>query len=541
MPTKAYSYLRFSSSAQSRGDSLRRQLAAAEAWAAERPHIELDTTLRDLGVSAFKGDNRVKGALASFLERIKLGQVERGSYFLLESFDRLSRESETQAINLLTGITLAGVKVVTLLDGHEYDDKAEMIDLMRALIVMSRSHNENKARTDKVAQAWKAKKEEARRTGKVLSRRGPAWCVFNEETKRFDLIAERGRIIQRIFSECNDGLGITAIASRLNASTEEPFVKGSDGWHQGYVLTILRSPSVCGFYQPTLTANRPGQRMLRIAEGDAIANYYPRVVSDEVFHTAQAMIAKRNKRGGGKGRRGKSFPNILVGLGRCEECSGTLILGSRANSTAVRHFRCYQQGRKHRCLNDRRYNCADVEELLMAFLITARMEDKQPSPDAAILTVRSAQLEQVKRKIGNLIDQMEDNEDVAERLAQRRLERAALEREVRALWSSVQSHKPQDDQDALQEASEWLSRVEGQTTPEDLYLQRAKANALLQDRFEVVMPYHDLNGEMGLYVVAGEKGWRVTDELFTEIAVTSSEPPTRAVLERCPVVSRTLV
>lgn len=177
----------------------------------------------------------------------------------------------------------------------------------------------------------------------------------------------------------------------------------------------------------------------------------------------------------------------------------------------------------------------------MAFLITARMEDKQPSPDAAILTVRSAQLEQVKRKIGNLIDQMEDNEDVAERLAQRRLERAALEREVRALWSSVQSHKPQDDQDALQEASEWLSRVEGQTTPEDLYLQRAKANALLQDRFDLVMPYHDLNGEMGLYVVAGEKGWRVTDELFTEIAVTSSEPPTRAVLERCPVVSRTLV
>ena len=134
-----------------------RQLEAAEAWAAARPDIELNTTLRDLGVSAFKGDNRVKGALASFLERIKQGQIERGSYFLLESFDRLSRESESQAIHLLTGITLAVVKVVTLIDGAEYDETADAMELMRALIVMSRSHNENKARTDKVAKAWKEK------------------------------------------------------------------------------------------------------------------------------------------------------------------------------------------------------------------------------------------------------------------------------------------------------------------------------------------------------------------------------------------------
>lgn len=423
MTTKAYSYLRFSSSAQARGDSLRRQLEAAEAWAAARPDIELNTTLRDLGVSAFKGDNRVKGALASFLERIKQGQIERGSYFLLESFDRLSRESESQAIHLLTGITLAGVKVVTLIDGAEYDETADAMELMRALIVMSRSHNENKARTDKVAKAWKEKKEEARRSGKVLSRRGPAWTVYLESTGKFAVRPERKEIVERIFAECCQGLGITAISQRLNAAGVKPFVSTSDGWHPGYILTILRSPSVCGYYQPTLTTNRPGQRMKRLADGDAIADYYPRIISDETFHLAQAMIAKRNKRGGGKGRRGKAFPNILLGLGKCPTCSGTLIMTNHPNSMKVRSYRCYQNSRKHRCDNADRYLATDVEEHLTTFLMMAKMADMSAPEEAQTLLVKTSELERAKNRIKNLVNQIEDADVPDRSVVQRRSER----------------------------------------------------------------------------------------------------------------------
>lgn len=102
MAIKAFSYLRFSSAAQAAGDSLRRQLALAEEWAAKHPEIELDTTTRDLGVSAYKGEHRVKGALAAFLKRVEQGQIPPGSFLLIEAFDRLSRENETVAINLLT-------------------------------------------------------------------------------------------------------------------------------------------------------------------------------------------------------------------------------------------------------------------------------------------------------------------------------------------------------------------------------------------------------------------------------------------------------
>ena len=72
---KAYSYIRFSSAEQAIGDSLRRQTEGAEQWCTERG-ITLDETLRDLGVSAYRGANRTEGALRSFLDLVERGEVE---------------------------------------------------------------------------------------------------------------------------------------------------------------------------------------------------------------------------------------------------------------------------------------------------------------------------------------------------------------------------------------------------------------------------------------------------------------------------------
>jgi DNA invertase Pin-like site-specific DNA recombinase len=81
--TKAFSYARFSSKAQAEGDSLRRQLKAAYDYA-EVHGLELDTSLRDLGVSAFDGANRIRGALKSFKDRIERGEIEKGSFLLVD-------------------------------------------------------------------------------------------------------------------------------------------------------------------------------------------------------------------------------------------------------------------------------------------------------------------------------------------------------------------------------------------------------------------------------------------------------------------------
>src|SRR4051794_35478661 len=106
MPTTAtaYSYLRYSSPQQSTGDSVRRQMEASAAWC-KRNNVTLDTTLRDNGVSAFKGKHRTAEnadthALARFLAAVESGKVKPGSYLILESLDRLTREAIVPAVNL---------------------------------------------------------------------------------------------------------------------------------------------------------------------------------------------------------------------------------------------------------------------------------------------------------------------------------------------------------------------------------------------------------------------------------------------------------
>src|SRR4051794_7179131 len=95
-PALAYSYIRFSSPQQAEGDSLRRQHELRDAWL-KRSGARLDTslTLRDEGVSGFTGSHRTnpdRHALAAFLDLVKKGRIPQGSFLVVESLDRLSRE-----------------------------------------------------------------------------------------------------------------------------------------------------------------------------------------------------------------------------------------------------------------------------------------------------------------------------------------------------------------------------------------------------------------------------------------------------------------
>lgn len=96
---KAYSYVRFSSPEQLKGDSLRRQLSLSAGYA-KRHGFVVDESLKlqDLGVSAYKGKHLQRGALGGFLKAIENGQVLAGSVLLVEALDRISRQEPWDAI-----------------------------------------------------------------------------------------------------------------------------------------------------------------------------------------------------------------------------------------------------------------------------------------------------------------------------------------------------------------------------------------------------------------------------------------------------------
>jgi len=92
-------------------------MAMAEKYATEH-HLKLDLPLsfRDLGVSAYRGQNAKEGALRAFLEAIEHNLVPPDSYLLVESLDRLSRDRILAAQSLFMLIVQAGVTIVKLGD-----------------------------------------------------------------------------------------------------------------------------------------------------------------------------------------------------------------------------------------------------------------------------------------------------------------------------------------------------------------------------------------------------------------------------------------
>ncbi len=116
----AYSYIRFSTPAQLKGDSLRRQLDKSQKYADDHGlDLREDFTIKDLGVSAYRGLNASKGALSVFLEEAKEGKIPVGAFLLVENPDRLSRLTPFEAFDIFSNIIKAGIPLLDRENLHE--------------------------------------------------------------------------------------------------------------------------------------------------------------------------------------------------------------------------------------------------------------------------------------------------------------------------------------------------------------------------------------------------------------------------------------
>jgi DNA invertase Pin-like site-specific DNA recombinase len=222
----AFSYLRFSTAAQAAGDSRRRQIALAEKYAAEHG-LKLDKQLsfRDLGVSAFRGQNAKDGALRAFLEAIEHNLVPRGATLLVESLDRLSRDRIIAAQSLFLQIVQAGVTIVTLVDQRSYSIDSlnqNPLDLIVSLVVLMRANEESQMKSERIRAAFAEKRSML--STRPWSSRCPGWLRLDKEQCRFVIVEDRANIVRRIFREALDGVGHQTIARQLN----EENVSGGD-------------------------------------------------------------------------------------------------------------------------------------------------------------------------------------------------------------------------------------------------------------------------------------------------------------------------
>ena len=347
MPT-AYSYIRFSTPEQSAGDSYRRQTEAINAFAVEHGLTLADGaeyTFFDRGLSAFKGRHLDdEGQLKRFLDYVDEGRIEAGSWLLVESLDRLSREKVSIALPRFLDLLNKGITVVTLSDNRIYTSGANELDLIISIVHMSRAHEESKIKGQRVSAAWRNKKNDARKSLKPVTSKVPAWIRLNDSGK-FELIEEKAGIVRKMFDLCINGYGSTATVRMFNEQgvpvISERKRKGPMLWGNSSIKKILQSRTTIGEYQPGKRENGK-----QVNDGPPIANFYPAVIDEPTFYQTQAAIT--NRRQFKATRQSKQF-NVWQGIARCFWCGGAMHLVNKGQNKSSKYLRCFNSIRRGDC------------------------------------------------------------------------------------------------------------------------------------------------------------------------------------------------
>lgn len=308
----AYAYFRFSTDAQADGDSFRRQRDLLRLRAAEFGcDVANIRELTDPGVSAYRGANIDSGALGQFVRAAEAGEICRGTILFMESLDRMSRQPTRKSIELLIRLGHAGIDVITLADGKRYEaNGADTLAWISSLFILGRAHEESETKSRRLKAAWDEKRRNA--TKAVLTAQLPGWLYLANDRSSIGVIADRAAVVLRIYELSASGFGANAITRRLNDEGVQPFGR-SKRWVQSYIVKILSSRAVLGEYQPHRKIDGK-----RIPEGRAIDNYFPAVVSADLYLRAQFGRHKRANIGGG--RKGKGLTNLFTGLAKCGYC-----------------------------------------------------------------------------------------------------------------------------------------------------------------------------------------------------------------------------
>ena len=143
---RAYSYIRFSTKRQLKGNSLKRQTERAQELCAKHGWTLDPVSYKDLGLSGYHGANAQVGDLSLFLEAIQMGKIKSGSVLIVENLDRLTRADIVPAMEIFLGIIRAGVGIATFDPERIYnlqDINKEPMTLFEPILIMVRGNEES--------------------------------------------------------------------------------------------------------------------------------------------------------------------------------------------------------------------------------------------------------------------------------------------------------------------------------------------------------------------------------------------------------------
>ena len=407
---RCYSYIRFSTPEQLKGNSLSRQLDLSREYAKENGlYLDESMTMQDLGLSAYSGEHIKRGALGIFLNMVKAGKVPKDSVLLVESLDRISREQVLDAFDLFTKIIRNGIRIVTFTDGIEYSEStlnANIGQLMISLTIMSRAYEESLQKSKRIAAAWKNKRKQINE--KKLTKTCPGWLYYDENHQDFKKNEDRCEIVERIFNLSLDGNGIKRIAKILTLE-KIPSWKKNTGWFDSYVYRILTNRAVLGEFQPRMHINKKREPV-----GEPIPDYFPRVISDNLFYQVQDRL----KSSASKGGKIATLRNLFGGLAKCAYCGAPMQFVNKGKPPKGGTYLVCDSARRGLGCKYISFRYPDFEKAVLTFCSELNVQDLLTGDDdhreskiSAIqgeITGINGNLEVLKNKVENLGMALED-------------------------------------------------------------------------------------------------------------------------------------
>ena len=406
---KAYSYTRFSTAIQSKGDSMARQQESDDFFAFLDTHnLQVEKYLVDAGKSGFKMKNFTdEAALGGFISDIRKGKIEKGSVLIIEEMSRFSRGNKMDVIHALDSIVRNGVSlgIVTMnmiISMDTLQRNQNIFDFLMQQIQWAQNESIQKSRhqTRNINQKF----EKAKNGEKVFFGALSPMYIIGVKNNQWLLDEDKVNTIKRIFKMVNDGYSTTNICQILNDEKVTPLSKSRNekkayvkkhGWNRTSIMHILRTQTVIGHCNVNSFTKD---------------NYYPQIISPTVYHKVQKILdirAKTRFRGGDDNRQ---INNIFRGIIHCT-CGGAIHIHSAKAASNMLYAKCAGYRFRH-CTGNGCINMSAFEFNFLNIVVRRTLDDITSGKDAidytSIIEEHKGNVEKLNKKINNLMTLAED-------------------------------------------------------------------------------------------------------------------------------------
>ena len=257
----------------------------------------------------------------------------------------------------------------------------------------------------------------------------PAWLRLTDCRRSFYVREDRAEVLREIYEWRADGQSYNAICRKLNMRGTETF-RGGAGWQSSAVKALIGNRAMIGEYQHKSRAT--GEII-----GEPVPDYFPRIMSNELFQRATDLRLTHAMAGRGKE---VMHRNLLADLARCGWCGWKMRFNRKTRRGAAdeTYFQCSNYDRRQGCTHRKMYRGEPIAAAILDRVLHLAMDDQLFQNDDKVRAANTKladlreQLGVIGKRLDRIIDEIEIEDTPSDRLRARRRALEADEAKMKA-------------------------------------------------------------------------------------------------------------